>query len=548
MELKEQLTVEQMELKIKDLSEPSAIYNNQKAAEKRFENLTSDEYGYLRSRSKTDLFFLAYGVLGFQKLSTKLHGDLCNWMWRTQNEQFREILLPRGHYKSTVVTVSDSVQIILPDVGGNSVWPRNLGGNCRLLIGHETHDSAARFLFQITSNFLGNPVLMGLFPECVPSPRKQRINTYELELPRSEFWAEPTIDTMGVGGKNQGRHYNYIKLDDLIGDKARDSELEMQRAKDWFDNIQSFFSTFAKDKFDLIGTRWGFTDLYAHVHNIYGEQLHKYIRGVEEVNPASGKKETIFPEEFPIEKLEILRKNRKVFSAQYANDPAEGASEFDPSWKRFYYRNSVNRISVFSGESSTSISDRDLDVCFLIDPAMTGLAGFVITGTDSGISPRVFILEAMKQEWKPPELVNLIFQKVSQYRPRVVAIEHVLFSGLFQNWINTEMRVRGISFNLIPVKTGGKAKEARVRGLSNYFSAGRIYFHDSQKELIEEYDHFGATNNYHMLDALAYGPDVWKPALRREVWNNYGEVAKQILDGRDIETGYSSIDYDEDLS
>jgi phosphopentomutase len=118
---------------------------------------------------------------------------------------------------------------------------------------------------------------MGLFPEAVPSPRKTRINKWELELPRSLTGnPEPTIDTLGVGGKSQGRHYNYIKLDDIYGDKARDSEAESATTKEWFDNIQSFFSTFLKDKLDLTGTRYDLDDVYAHAEERYGTQLVKY--------------------------------------------------------------------------------------------------------------------------------------------------------------------------------------------------------------------------------------------------------------------------------
>lgn len=519
--------------------DPDDIYRNQKVAEKKFEGLSTDEYNHLRRMAKVNLFFLATGVLGYNKLSPNLHGHLCRWMYDTRERQFREILLPRGHYKSTIATISDSVQIILPDVSGVAEWPRNLGTNCRLLICHETHDSAARFLYSVQSHFMSNPTLMGLFPECVPNPRKHRINRYELELPRTEIWSEPTIDTMGVGGRNQGRHYNYIKFDDLIGDKARDSATEMQAAKDWFDNVQSFFSTFAKDKFDLIGTRWAFDDLYSHVHKNYGDLLTKYIRGVEERDPKTGERRTIFPEEFPIEKLQILRLNRKVFSAQYANDPAEGASEFDQSWKRFYNWYGVNRVVLNKGEEKEIINCRDLDIVTLIDPAMQGNAGFIVTGVDH--KNRVFVLDAQKREWKPPELVDLLFKSVMRWQPRVVGIENVLFSGLFQHWLDREMSVRGIRFAIVPLKTGNKQKEARVRGLANYFSAGQIYFNLGQQDLIEEFDTFGASEDIHMLDALAYGPELWKPGLSPDKWKKYKEAELNLLKGRDVHTGYSEI-------
>lgn len=533
---------------------------NQRLAENRYKEITTDQWKYLRKRAKTDLFFLGNSILGYDRFSPNLHGHLCSWLERNADWRFREILLPRGHFKSTVITLSDSIQIVLPDDTNSVGWPRSAGPDCRLLICHETDGQASNFLFAITGHFLGNPLLMGLFPECVPSPRKQRINRHELELPRSQAWPEPTIDTMGVGGRSQGRHYNYIKLDDLIGDKARDSETIMQAAKDWFDNIQSFFSDFGQDHFDLIGTRWAFDDLYAHVHERYETQLLKYIRGVEEATgliDENGKRELapIFPEGgFTPERLLVLRKNRKVWSAQYANNPEEGATEFDKSWKRYFHWSGYNQIIVFSGKAQTKISIRDLDICILIDPAMSGLGGIVVTGSDN--LNRVFALQAFERDWKPPQLCDFVFKLVARWQPRLVAIEEVLFSGVFKHWFEREQLFRGTYFHIEPISpvVGGRAlsKPMRIRGLANYYSSGTIYHAakgqgiagipmDDSAELDKEFDSFGASKKLHMLDALAYGPDVWMPGLSRAKFDEYARTEKELLQDRDVTTGYSVI-------
>lgn len=523
---------------LSSLLEPDNIKEKQRVAEKEMSAYTTDEWKYLRLRAKNDIFFLCYGILGYKKLSTGLHGHLSEWLQRTEIRQFREILLPRGHFKSTLCTITDSIQIALPDDSGVAEWPRNLGTNCRVLLGHETVESAARFLNSITGHFLGNPILMGLFPECVPNPKQHRINKNELELPRTEIWSEPTFDTIGVGGRSQGRHYNFLKLDDLFGDKARDSATERQTTLDWFDNIQSFFSTFAKDHLDLIGTRWSFNDLYAHAHEMYGELLVKYIRGCEEVVKLSNgeeKRVTIFPEEFPIEKLAVLKKNRKVWTAQYANDPKEGATGFQANWKKFYHWVGENRVSTFGGKVVNVRTETDNVI--LVDPALNGLTGYVITGMNN--ADQVFIIEATKKTLSPPELVDKIFKDVVRWQPRLVVVEAVLFSEVYQHWITREMSIRGIRFKIEPGKTRQRAKYARVAGLANYFAAGQILFNELQIDLIEEYDNFGATDNYHLLDALAYGPEFWK----RGGFNFYAtaDSAMQKVSGRDNITGYSNI-------
>ena len=501
--------------------------------------LTTEEFYALRRRCKTDKMFLAT-ILGYGKLTERLHGDFCGWLEETEGIQFRLILLPRGHYKTTLATIVDSVQAALPADNTDVSEPRNLGTNVRIMLGHETHDGASRFLYSITQHFTSCLLLMGLYPECVPNLREQRMNKFELELPRTERWSEPTFDTFGVGGKSQGRHFDIIKLDDLFGDKARDSLAERSTTYDWFDNIQSFFIDLVHCHMDLIGTRWAVDDLYAHAKKMYEEQLIEYCRSVEEVNVETKVKEPIFPENFPREKLKILRKNVKVWSAQYLNDPKEGMAEFLNDWKRFYEWSGTNRITVFTGEKSDTLDIfKHLDRVVLVDPAMVGYGGVVTTGTDQ--KTRVFVLEAQKFPWKPPELVEYLFRLVSRWQPRVVAIEEVLFSGLFKHWLEREMQIRGIRFSIIPVKTRQREKEVRVKGLSNYFASGQIFFNDAQDDLIEEYDTFGATEDYHLLDALAYGPEVWRPARQHETWDARKDADEDAFKDRDVETGYSQI-------
>lgn len=527
-----QLSEQDLETAIAALTDAEHIKEARKAAESEAGKLTTEDWHTLRKLAKSNLYFLASTILGYNKLSPDLHGHFCAWLVKNDNEQFRETLLPRGHFKSTIQTISDSIRVALPDDAGDAPWPRCLGTNVRLLIGHEVQDSAARFLFSITSHFLNNPLLMGLFPECVPDPKKHRVNKNELQLPRSEIWSEPTFDTMGVGGRGQGRHYNFLKLDDLFGDKARDSEAERRVTYDWFDNIQSFFSDFAKDRLDLIGTRWAFDDLYSHAHEMYGDLLKKYIRSCEE----QGK--PIFPEMFPATRLTVLKKNQKVWMAQYVNNPEEGGARFERAWKRFYIWLGDNIIGIptrafgAGGDPRLErVNVKECDICILIDPAMNGLGGYIITAMDR--RGRVFILKAKKAVWRPPELVNEIFQDVIKWKPRTVVIEAVLFSEVFHHWIVREQAFRNIRFKIEPAKTRNKTKDSRIEGLSNFFSASQIYFEETQQELIDEFDTFGASSQIHILDALAYGPEFWKlPASLQQ-------QQQQEVSNRDSQTGYS---------
>lgn len=558
---KAKLDDKELERQFAQLLDPQELRNARKAAEQSASQFTMEQYKLMRKMAKTDLFFLANTVLGYNKLSEDLHGHMCAWLQATDGKQFREELMPRGHFKSTIITIADSIRIALPDDDGNEPWPRCLGTNARVLIGHETHEAASRFLVSITSHFLSNPLLMGLFPECVPDPRRNRVNRNELELPRTEIWSEPTFDTMGVGGRGQGRHYNFLKLDDLFGDKARDSEAERLATYTWFDNIQSFFSTFDKDAFDLTGTRWGFDDLYAHAHEMYGDLLIKYIRSCEEPHPTEKvfdpvKKKLIpveypiFPEMFPTEKLAILKKNPKIYDAQYRNNPGEGMGLFEKGWKRTFKqvdRNTLeitHKVYVFGQPENLGrvinekVNIRDLDIIFLIDPAMSGLGGYIITGMDR--RSRIFTLKAKKGSWKPPDFVEEFFADVTRWRPRMAAIEAVTFSEIYRHWIQKEMRTRNTRLTIEDAKTRNRTKDERINGLSNWYSAGLIHYEENQTDIDHEHDTFGASQQIHLLDALAYGPEYWKLPVISSNQESIKKQEQELLAERDIATGYSA--------
>lgn len=517
-----------------------------------FAHLPSDTIKEMRRRCKTDLFYLTTAILQYSKLSISLHGNLCTWLETNKNEQFREILLPRGHYKSTIVTVAHSIQIALPDDTGDCTWPEKLGTDCRILIAHETAETASGFLYQITQHFTSNPLLMGLFPECVPNPKFQRINKSQLDLPRTQIWAEPTFDTMGVGARSQGHHYNYIKCDDLIGDKARDSKVEMQGAKEWFDNIQSFFSTFKDDKLDVIGTRWAVDDLYAHINDIYGPRIKIYCRAVEEYNKETQRKEAIFPEEFPLDKLVTLRKNKKVFNAQYLNDPKEGNVKFQEDWKKFYYYQSFGESKIptalqILGKTYKDNEYIDLDDCeklIFLDPAgENGTTGVAVTATDWRNPYRVFVLEAFQKTFSTPNFINATFSLVRKWKPRAVIVEEILFSKLYQDLFKMHMTLQNKTFKIIGAKTDQKMKAARVEGLGLWFMDRRIYFNESQTDLIYQFDNFGAIKDYHILDALAYGPKQWRTSKRQEQKEDEQDMEESRMRERSPLTGYSNIEY-----
>jgi hypothetical protein len=528
------------------LFEPAQFDAVRREADKR-RPTSQEQFHAIRARCKRDLFFLAYTILGYDRLSVNLHGEVCQHLKDTENARFRMYLLPRNHFKTRIITIAHSIQACLPYTKEDAAhdpdtsplpWPFELGVNNRVLIGHETHSGAARYLFSITAHYTANPLFMALYPECVPSNRKQRVNKWELELPRTKIFDEPTFDTLGVGASSQGRHYHLINLDDIYGVEARDSAATDSSTKEWFDNIQAFFAVFAKDVMLMPGTRYRYDDVYQHAMDRYEDDMVVYRRSVEEFNPETGQKEPIFPEEITTESLRIMKKNKRVYNSQMLNDPDQDSTGFDAAWKRLFYWKNHNTVVMFDEKQQSTANIRDMDIVFLIDPGqVTG--GFIVTGADHMF--RICTLVALPIDMKPPELVELIFNQAMRWQPRLISIEADALQNVYHAWLTMEMPRRGVQFELREYKTNQRQMNDRISGLSNYFAASQIYFNEKQEEMLREYKEWGRSKKIHLLDALAQGQEVWRPGYPPGARDVIYRAQQQDLAGRDAETGYSII-------
>jgi len=566
------------------LVDEKALSERRSAAEKKYEDLDSDTIEHLRRRMKNDLYFLA-SMLGYNKLHPVFHGHYARWLERQRGQQYRLTLFARGHYKSTLNTIVDSIQMALPNVGNVvQAHPYVHGPNLKLLIAHEVREKASEFLFEIASAFTKNETMLALFSDCIPSKRVQRVNKWELELPREEHHRHATFSTIGAGGAAQSGHYHWLKLDDLVGEDARNSETVMKRVLSWFDNIASLLTDLEIDGWDLIGTRWAFADVYSHAIKVYGIDtgttlydvngkklryrnsvtnclakkdlvensgglLRVYARGAveegEPVFPVQFNEKGKYISGFSHSKLNILRKNALVWAAQYANNPMEaGLTEF--IWPLKYYKVDIyNNIVVETGDLRNPTIKRklrDLAVYIFCDPSMgesdqADETGIVVTGVDQ--ESNIFILETIKKRLRPPDFVDHAFRLYLKYRPRVFAIEEVNFSGIYRYWIEKEATRNRTNLPITAYKPGSaRSKEARIRGLAHFFSAGQVYIHEGMHDFRDEYEQFPMGQSQHLLDALAQGPEFWKSGMDTRSLQQTQERVTQLLEERSILTGY----------
>lgn len=483
----------------------------------------------LRNQALSSTYFMAKAVLGFKDLVPGFHGEMCRFI---ESPATRKLgLAPRDHLKTSVWTIADTVRRIAADP------------NIRILLGNETATNASHFLRRIEAVFERNEVFRWLFPELIPDFSKtKKWSETEMLVPRSEDYPESTVEAIGVGGAVVSRHYNLIKLDDLVGKEASESDEVMRKTIDWYLYCESLLVR-PTDEIHTYGTRWSYHDLYRWIetHEPDCEMFHR--------SAIDAEGNTLWPERFDSSTLEKIR--TKIgsfkFSCQYLNKPFDPeAASFHDSWLRYWAwagRGEEGDADVLLPEAGSSFRLGDLRRFMRVDPAISERAGaarsaIIVDGVKA--DGRKFVLEAWAKRCQPFEMIEKIFEFNARYDCESVGFESVAYQRILKPILESEAERRGIWLNIIELKPDSRErKENRIRGLQPELERGNIWIRRDMEDLIAEYQQFPVGATVDLLDALAYGPHQWEaPDLDAEGEQNEEQAEFVWRTTRSSVTGY----------
>ena len=153
--------------------------------------LNEEQIEQVKYLCKNSLKFLCEQFLKYTDWDA-CHEDLEIMLKRPARK--KAILLPRGHLKSSFVTIAFSVQQMIKNP------------NIRILIANQVWDMSRKFLSEIKGH-LEQSDLKALFGEFI----SQRWNADEILIrQRTMPKKEPTISTTGVEAETTGGHYDLI--------------------------------------------------------------------------------------------------------------------------------------------------------------------------------------------------------------------------------------------------------------------------------------------------------------------------------------------------
>jgi hypothetical protein len=483
-----------------------------------------------RERVLSSTYLFARLVLQFNDLTPHTHGPVCRVL--DSQHPRKLIVFPRDHLKTSIATIADTCRRIA------------LNPNIRVLIGNETATNAGHFVRRIAAVFDRNETFRWLFPELIEDPNsRKKWSESELLVPRTEDHPESTVEAIGVGGAVVSRHFDLIKLDDLVGKEASESPEVMKKTLDWYDYVESLLHHPEESEIHVIGTRWAYHDLVAKILATEKDSFHCLQASALGADGAA-----LWPERFNARTLDRIR--RKIgtwkFSCQYLNNPYDpDASTFEERWLKFA---TLNSGEVTCDKDGATARVSEMRKFITVDPAISDKdtacnSAIVVVGVDHLY--RKWLLKVWAKRVQPIKLIDKIFSLAVQYDAESIGIEAVAFQRALRFFITQEMEHRGVFLNVVELKTSTRtSKNERIRGLQPYFERGEFYLVDpddvGMKQFTDEYKGFPTGALVDALDATAYQPQLWEKGIDpAEVDDDEDKEEQRFrLEGRSEVTGY----------
>lgn len=499
----------------------------------------------VRQRARTDLWFLMDAILGYKDIERAVHGPIVDLLpvlyggadaiqsngtivytpdvdfWSLPGDRKRLFLFPRGHLKTSIITVAQTIQWILnyPDV--------------RILITSATTDLGERILLEIKSHFQFNPLFRQAFPDFCPDAKHAgdfgNLEAFTTPARKLRKLKEPTVSVSSVGKTIAGMHYELEVLSDMV-DKENvktpgglkdvidhyrymDPLLERHQVPEGSDLPHHGFVT-------MEGTRYDFGDLYgtiadeeaigrAWVKIQPGIRMARYqdwlvLHGDAEADPEHQR--SLWPSRFPWKELKKMETNMgpQLYSAQMRNRPVASGSalatldDLIGIWTpRHILKELLPRLNLHV----------TVDLASMEGKASGDFSVLTCVGFDG--DGRMMVLDIRRGHFTELEVIQQFYELYAMY-PQILdfKIEKEARWKTLEPFLRREQAKRGFLPPLIDIpRDNHTSKQSRIRALQPWFKSKLIRFADDlacRVDLLQEITRFPSKNVHDdILDTLA---------------------------------------------
>ena len=237
----------------------------------------------------------------------------------------------------------------------------------------------------------------------------------------------------------------------------------------------------------------------------------------------------IFPEQVSMAFLMRMKKwDPQRYHAQYANSPkGTGLNTFDEEDLRFWRWSQDGRLieCVHDGKVYLRMSPWAGERIILYDPSRAEKRGssqnaiiVLLRGTPL---PFRIVLETHIGHYLPHEAIEKIFELDKKWKPSVISVEYRGYQGAIKYWAMEKSERDDLPMPPLiqwPPQGSEKArwaKDEHIKGYQPLTRTNLIWLHESQTELIEQFEFHPNIRWDDGVDAFSQSLDYW-PALMSE--------------------------------
>ena len=456
-------------------------------------------------------------VISWKDLYEPLHRTLCDFIQDNQSKK-RMVLLPRGHLKSSVVTV------------GYCLWKIAKNPKVRILIANATYPLAVTFLTQIKDHIMKNKRFVELFGDLYEGSTKWAEDAITVVREESYEAKEPTATAFGIGGSLTSQHYDLIILDDLVNRENIHTADRIEDVKTFFKDVVDLFDNPQTSELLMIGTRWHEADLYGWLLDPENPASSEFVLMKREalegefqmIRGPQGRFKLeggtlLFPTKFSRAGLEKLLNDKGPtdFSSQYLNEPVPSSESTFKYEFKYYEVEDIRGI-----EKKTYIS---IDPAFF-DPRSKStdldFAAFIVVDVDA--LNNWYIREIIRARMTPNEILEMMFKLDELWKPTTIGLESTAWQKILGFMAQKMMKERNHFIPITELKHAGahaKSKTDRIQSLEPRYASGSIYHnrnigHITTLEI--ELRKFPRSKHDDITDALASIAEIATPPRRHE--------------------------------
>jgi hypothetical protein len=427
-------------------------------------------------------------VIGWKDIYEPLHRKVCDFIQDNIGKKKLLILLPRGVFKSSLITI------------GYTLWRIAQNSNERILIANATYPMACQFLSQVKDYVSKSETFMELFGNLSAEADSWREDRITVARERSYEQKEPTAVAFGMGSNLVGSHYTLAILDDMVNRENITTREQIEKVINFYKDTLDLLDPDAEGRKNLIviGTTWHYSDLYSWIQDPDTAILQDFeVLKMPAYTGEWGKGELLFPSRLSWNTLEELKRQQgsSHFAAQYMLDPVlseDAVFKFD-----------------FKYYEKTDLTGIELNKFITIDPAISqkkeaDYTAMICVGVDK--MNNWYVLDIWREQCQPKRLLDQLFYWDSKWKPISVGIETTAFQKTLQYFAYEEMKRKNHFIPLKELTHTELSKDQRIRGLEPRYETGSVFhckqvpFTDYLEDELRRYDR---GKNDDLIDALA---------------------------------------------